>query len=55
MTSLNAPKFFACQLLVTLAWLFTFGSLAFVIVHEDAMLTVLQGWAMDEPFQISLD
>lgn len=51
---MNPVRFFAAQFFVTLCWLFTFGALAFVIVHEDAMLTVLQGWGMDDPFQIEL-
>lgn len=51
---MNPWKFFFYQFLVTLAWLFTFGSLAFVIVHEQNMLTVLQGWSMDDPFQIEV-
>lgn len=52
---MNPIKFFAAQFFVTLAWLFTFGALAFVIVHEDNMMTVLQGWGMEDPFQIELD
>jgi len=52
---MGALKFFMTQLFVTLAWLFTFGALAFVIVHDENMLTVLQGWGMDDPFQIEID
>ena len=51
---MNPIRFFAMQLFVTLCWLLTFGALAFVIVHEESMLTVLQGWGMDDPFQIEL-
>ena len=51
---MNPLKFFAAQLFVTLAWLLTFGALAFVIVHEENMLTVLLGWGMEEPFQIEI-
>ena len=50
----NPIKFFAYQFFVTLAWLLTLGSLAFVIVHEENMLTVLQGWGMEDPFQIEV-
>ena len=52
---LNPLKFFAAQFFVTLAWLLTFGALAFTIVHEGQMLTVLQGWGMEDPFQIEMD
>ena len=51
---MNPIKFFAAQFFVTLTWLFTFGALAFVIVDGENMLTVLQGWGMDEPFQIEM-
>ena len=51
---MNPIKFFTYQFFVTLAWLLTFGSLAFVIVHEENMLTVLQGWGMEDPFQIEV-
>lgn len=52
---MRALKFFLVQAFVTLAWLFTFGSLAFVILSKGNMLTVLQGWSMDEPFEIEVD
>jgi hypothetical protein len=49
---MNPIRFFALQLLCTLAWLLTFGACAFVIAHEDQMMMVLQGWAMDEPIEL---
>ena len=52
---MNPLKLFAAQFFVTLAWLLTFGALAFTIVHEGQMLTVLQGWGMEDPFQIEMD
>jgi hypothetical protein len=50
----NPVKFFALQLLMILGWLISFGSLAFVIVSGDNILTVLQGWSSAEPFQIDM-
>ena len=47
----NPIRFFALQWFCILAWLFTFGACAFVIAHEDQMMMVLQGWAMDEPIE----
>lgn len=51
---MNPVKFFLAQFLVCLAWLLTFGSTAWVIVCDDGVLTVLQGWGMDDPIEIDL-
>lgn len=48
---MNPIRFFSLQLLCALAWLLTFGAFAFVIVHEDHVMMVIQGWAMDEPIE----
>ena len=48
---INPAKFSGLQFICVLGWLLTFGACAFVVAHEDQMLLVLQGWAMDEPIE----
>lgn len=50
---MNPIRFFALQLLCILGWLLSFGACAFVVAHEDQMMTVLQGWAMDDPIEFN--
>lgn len=52
--SCSPTKFFIYQFLCVLGWLLTFGALAFVIVSGENILTVLQGWGMEEPFQVEV-
>jgi hypothetical protein len=52
--SFNPVKFFGLQFLCIMGWLLTLGAVAFVIVSEDNMLMVLQGWGMSEPHQIEI-
>mgnify|MGYP001560261497 CR=1 FL=1 len=49
---MNPLRFFALQFLCILGWLLTFGACAFVVIHEEQMMMVIQGWAMDDPIEI---
>lgn len=51
---MNPLRFFLWQFAICLLWMLTFGSLAFVIVDGENLLTVLQGWGMEDPFQVDL-
>ena len=52
---MNPFWFFAAQLLAVLSWLCSLGSLTITIVHEQQILTVLQGWAPWELFDLELE